>query len=133
MSGKIAIVGAGLIGRLIACRLLAHDVSITLFDRDSYAGAQSCAAAGAGMLAPYSELELSEPPLFLLARESLDLWKSFLSQLSMPVFFQQEGTLIVAHPHDQALLDRLPERILKKLRQIDQGMEMPIEKAEASR
>lgn len=112
---SIGIVGAGLAGRLLAFALLRRGWRITLFDSDRRDGGRSCALAAAGMLAPYAELDAAEPLVFGLGRRSLELWPDWLRGLAAPVFFQQTGTLLVAHRQDRAELDRFIGRIQGKL------------------
>ncbi|HAR66886.1 MAG TPA: glycine oxidase ThiO [Lentisphaeria bacterium] len=105
-SSSIGIAGAGLIGRMTALELLQHGYQVTLFDRDVPDGTGSCGAVGAGMLAPACELETAPPSISDLGALALDRWPSILEQLPDPVFFQREGTVVVAHPHDTADLNR---------------------------
>jgi glycine oxidase len=98
--GTVGIVGAGLMGRLLALCLDEQGWSVTLFDQDDIRGTQSCGHTGAGMLAPVSELESAEPLIAQLGFESLNLWEGILGRLSQRVFFQRMGTVIIAHHLD---------------------------------
>lgn len=113
--GSVGIAGAGLFGRLLALRLADRGWRITLFDRDTLDGAQSCGYAGAGMLSPFSELEAAEPIIAQLGFDSLPLWRKLVERLASahcdPVFFQEAGTLVVAHPLDSAELERFARRV----------------------
>jgi glycine oxidase len=111
MSSSIAIVGAGLIGRILALECSWAGFSVSLFDRDNKEGKQSCAATGAGMLAPYTELQLAESIIAALGIESLSLWPEILNKLCSKVFFQTEGTLVLAHPQDQPELLRFKRAV----------------------
>ncbi len=115
MSGGIAIIGAGLIGRILAFECHLAGFAVSLFDRDTKEGTLSCAYTGAGMLAPYTELESSEPIIAALGIESLALWPQLLSKLSNAVFFQRNGTLVLAHPQDQADLERFRRSVQHRL------------------
>ncbi len=115
MSYHVVIIGAGLIGRLLALELHLAGASVALLDRDSKEGKHSCAYTGAGMLAPYAELEISEPIIAALGIESLSLWPQILKKLPQPVFFQEEGTLVLAHPQDQAELIRFKSSVQFRL------------------
>lgn len=119
MPGCIAIVGAGLIGRILALECHFAGFNVSLFDRDDKEGKLSCAYTGAGMLAPYTELEASEPIIAALGIESLDLWPILLKRLKGEVFFQREGTLIVAHPQDEADLERFGRHVKHQLQSED--------------
>lgn len=112
---KVAIAGAGLIGRLLALQLVSAGYRVTLFDRDRVTGTESCAYAGAGMLAPYAEMDKSEPLVAALGERSLELWPSLLRQLGREVFYQRDGTLILAHSRDTPELEALIALIARKL------------------
>jgi glycine oxidase len=112
MASTIAIVGAGLAGRLLALRLVRDGWRVTLLDRDgSEEGRLSCAHASAGMLAPSCELESAEPAVARLGSDSLARWPALLQSLEQPVFFQQRGSVVVAHPQDAGELERLRRRV----------------------
>lgn len=111
----VAIAGAGLIGRMLALQLISAGFRVTLFDRDHIEGARSCAHAGAGMLAPHAEMDKSEPQIAELGQRSLELWPSVLASLDRAVFFQKQGTLVVAHSRDTPELDSLAAMIGRKL------------------
>ena len=115
MPPTVGIAGAGLIGRLIAFRLCRAGRKVTLFDRDTRDGSTSCTWAGAGMLAPWAELEKAEPSIAILGQRSLDLWPRLLAELSSPVFFQRTGSLIVAHRQDFPDLATFKEKVLSRL------------------
>ncbi len=112
---SIGIAGAGLAGRLLAFALCRRGWRVTLCDRDTRAGQQSCGLVAAGMLAPYAELETAESLVFSLGKRSLQLWPQWLAELEDNVFFQQHGTLLVAHRQDQTELQRFVARIRAKL------------------
>ena len=97
---NIAVVGAGLIGRLIAWQLAKQGQQVTLFDRGQGNGKQSAAYAAGGLLAPLSEALKCEANMVAMGHDALKLWPPLLSQLTEPVFFQQNGTLIVTHQQD---------------------------------
>jgi glycine oxidase len=113
---NIGIAGAGLIGRLLAWQLLRRGHSVTLFDRDCAAGELSAARVAAAMLAPYSEVVHGERAIFDWGRESLALWPTLLQDLKtdsgMEVFFQQRGSIVVAHTPDRSNLDHFNQRLL---------------------
>jgi glycine oxidase len=96
------IVGAGLMGRMLAWRLQQAGWQITLFDKGGERAEQSAAYAAAGMLSPYAELQSGDPLIFRMGQESLSIWSSWLQQIQQPVYFQQRGSLLVAHPEDQS-------------------------------
>jgi glycine oxidase len=75
---NIAIVGAGLVGRVLALNLLREGHKLTLFDKDSKEGVTAAGFTAAGMLAPFAELETAESVIFELGKRSQQLWKSIL-------------------------------------------------------
>jgi glycine oxidase len=115
MKLNIGIAGSGLCGRLMALLSLQRGWDVTLIDSDSAHGNQSAGLAAAGMIAPYSELEVSEPLIFLLGRESFELWSDILAFLIKPVEFHRSGTLILSHPQDAPLMTRFKQVIDHKL------------------
>lgn len=129
-SPTVGIVGAGLMGRLLALALRQDGWAVDLFDQDAKAGTRSCTYVGAGMLSPMAELESAEPLISQLGLKSLSLWQGWLSRLAQPVFFQQAGTLVVAHHQDRPELERLRQQLQRKLETgfpsaLDQGHANP--------
>jgi glycine oxidase len=104
----IGIAGAGLLGRLLAWKLLRAGHSVSIFDRDEIHGEQSAARVAAAMLAPYSELIHGEREVFDWGRETLTIWPQWLKELQeqtgREVVHQQRGSIVVAHSADQNLL-----------------------------
>ncbi|MCJ8319500.1 MAG: glycine oxidase ThiO [Colwellia sp.] len=101
----IAVVGAGLMGRLIALSLhrerAKHGYQVTLFDKDDKSGHQSAAYAAAGLLTPLGESMHSEANIVEMGFESLKLWPAILASLDEYTFFQQEGAIMVSHEQDK--------------------------------
>lgn len=116
MTIRVGIAGAGLSGRLTALNCLARGWQVSLFDADSHLGHNSCGWVGAGMLAPYTELEASEVLICKLGLAALRQWPLLLKQLTEPVTFAQNGTLILNHPQDKGERERLMALIDFKLR-----------------
>ncbi len=97
---SIAIIGAGLMGRLIALSLNRQGYQVTLFDKDDKNGQQSAAYAAAGLLTPLGEAMHSPANIVSMGFASLTLWPQLLSTLSGYNFFQQKGSLVVSHEQD---------------------------------
>lgn len=115
----IGIAGAGLAGRTLAWRLLRAGCRVSLFDarlRDDQATASMTAAA---MLSPLAELAVSDEVVFALGQRSMQLWPSWIAELAAtgapPVYFRQQGTLVVAHAPDQASLEHFTRLLHHKL------------------
>ncbi|TMM45664.1 FAD-dependent oxidoreductase [Colwellia ponticola] len=98
---NIAIIGAGLMGRLLALSLLRTGKQITLFDKDSKLAHNSAAYAAAGLLTPLGESLHSEPNIVNMGFESLRLWPALLDSLDEYTFFQQTGAIMVSHEQDK--------------------------------
>lgn len=102
---NIAIVGAGLVGRVLALNLLRQGNSITLFDEDYAYGEAAAGMTAAGMLAVFAELESAESSIFDHGNRSITLWPSLLQQVNIPQAFKQKGSIITAHPQDYSELE----------------------------
>lgn len=110
MSYNIAVVGFGLTGRLAALELsLAHNV--TVYEADDAQALNSAGLVAAAMLAPLAESVLCEQDLALMGLDSISRWPGILAQLDDTVFFQQQGTLVVAHQQDRGDLQSFTERL----------------------
>lgn len=115
----IGIAGAGLAGRTLAWRLARAGCRVSLFDarqRDDLATASMTAAA---MLSPLAELAVSDELVFALGQRSMLLWPQWIAELAAsgaePVFFRQQGSLVVAHAPDQASLEHFTRLLQHKL------------------
>lgn len=106
----VGIAGAGLLGRLLAWKLLQAGCKVTLFDNGNILDHQKNAAAAftaAGMIAPLSEAVVSDINVYRMGQYALARWPEWLSQLpSSKNLFFQNGSLVIAHPQDQSELDQ---------------------------
>lgn len=113
-----AIVGAGLIGRLTAWRLIRLGHRVTLFEKDT-THTQSAAYVAAAMLAPWSEANLAEQNIVDMGLKALPTWQQWLQELEQDsqqkIFQQTGGTIVVAHGCDQPLWQQFQRRVQKKL------------------
>ncbi|CEI85259.1 FAD-dependent oxidoreductase [Ehrlichia minasensis] len=114
MNKKAGIVGAGLVGRLLALRLLREGWQVTLFDKFGKNDRKSCGVIAAGMLALYSESEKMEQTIFDLGVKSLNLWPGILNSILGDTSFKMLGSLIVAHRNDISDLERMMMFIKRK-------------------
>jgi len=112
---RAGIAGAGLIGRLLAWQLLQQGWQVSLFDRDQPDGANSAGLTAAGLLSPLAEIDTAEPWLVQMGLMALQRWPELLRQLTMPVFFQQQGSVMVAHAADQSELQRFINLVQRHL------------------
>jgi glycine oxidase len=100
-SSNIIVIGAGLVGRLIALSLVNQGHHVILIDKDNKNGHQSAAYAAAGLLTPLGEAMHCEPNIVKMGFESLKLWPEILAKLDADTYFQQAGALMVSHAQDQ--------------------------------
>ncbi|MEY8253054.1 MAG: FAD-dependent oxidoreductase, partial [Colwellia sp.] len=102
---NIAIVGAGLMGRLVALSVLrgkqSESITITLFDKDNKLAHNSAAYAAAGLLTPLGESLHCEANIVSMGFESLRLWPALLDSLDEYTLFQQTGAIMVSHEQDK--------------------------------
>ncbi|MBS0289556.1 MAG: FAD-dependent oxidoreductase [Proteobacteria bacterium] len=111
---KAGIAGAGIMGRLLALSLFNKGWDVTLFDKSQ---ANNCSMTAAGLLTPISELEKSEFIIFQLGTQAIcQHWPNILAQLNNnQIYFQQNGTLVLAHPRDRTELSRFIQLIDTKV------------------
>ncbi len=112
---QIAVVGAGLFGRLLALRLARLDYRVSLYEKDDLDATGSAGYVAAAMLAPYAEACTASPLVIQLGIDSLELWPGILEDLPEPVFFQRQGSLIVAHSQDRGDYQNFVRRVQHKL------------------
>jgi glycine oxidase len=103
---RFAIVGAGLMGRLLAHALAKRGSKVDLYDRGDASGNESAARVAAAMLAPLAESVITEDSVVRMGIYSLPRWKTLIEELSSHVFFQQDGTLILWHRQDAGEAER---------------------------
>jgi glycine oxidase len=110
----IAIAGAGLLGRLLAWRLLDSGKKVTLFEAGSFTPGMSenlraAAFTAAGMIAPLSEATVSDINVYHMGEYALQQWPLWLETLghSQETLFFKHGSLVVAHPQDISELEQL--------------------------
>ena len=115
----IGIAGAGLAGRTLAWRLLRAGCRVSLFDsrvRDDVGTASLTAAA---MLSPLAELAVSDEAVFASGRRSMQLWPQWVAELAEagapPVYYREQGTLVVAHAQDHSSLEHFNRLLHHKL------------------
>ena len=96
----VLILGAGLMGRLLAVLLTQAGHPVRVLDAGGPDGQGSAAHVAAAMLAPLAESAITEPSVVAMGQYSLRRWPEVLARLSQPVYFQQNGTLILWHRQD---------------------------------
>lgn len=122
----LGIAGAGLLGRLLAWRLvrMGHEVSVfdpALDEQPSHDGRQAAAFSAAGMLSPLAELENSGTSVAVLGIRSLAMWREVVAQLPEQPFYSRRGSLLVAHAGDLGTAVRM----LARLQEVPAGLAPP--------
>ncbi|GIU01689.1 glycine oxidase ThiO [Sulfurovum sp. TSL6] len=112
---NIGIAGAGLVGRVLALNLLQRGHTVTLFDEDTAYGDKAAGMTAAGMLAVFAELESAESVIFDHGNRSISLWPALLEQVGIADAYQQEGSIITAHPQDYNELDHFIDTLKSKV------------------
>ena len=112
---RIAIVGAGIAGRLLALALLQQKYQVSLFDECAIDDKRGCSFAAAGMLSPAAEIEQGNFAIYQLGIQSLTRWPSILASLSTTIPWQQQGSLVVAHPQNQTELQHFHHLLTTRL------------------
>ena len=120
----IAIVGGGLLGRLLAWRAARSGLSIALYDAASRRGEESAAWVAAGMISPACESVDADPEIIAMGRRSLILWPQWIAELPEPLFYRDTGTILVWHQQEANEAHRVEQTITRRdpvaeLRHID--------------
>jgi glycine oxidase len=71
----------------------------------------SAARVAAAMLAPLAESAVTEPGVVRMGQYALARWPELIAPLAAPVFFQQQGTLILWHRQDAPEAARLRHKL----------------------
>lgn len=104
---SVAILGAGLMGRLLAVTLAHAGCEVDLFDAGGPEADGAAARVAAAMLAPLAESAVAPPSVVRMGHYALERWPELIASLDAPVFFQREGTLVLWHRQDGAEAARL--------------------------
>lgn len=113
---RIAIAGAGLLGRLLALQLARTGHEVHVFDPAPHAEARGAAGwTAAGMLSPVAELECADENVFCLGLRSMELWPQLLAQLPVAVECRFDGSLLLAHRGDEGAARRVVDLLAAKV------------------
>lgn len=96
----IAVVGGGLLGRSLAWRAARAGARVALYDAAGSKGEGSAGWAAAGMIAPTTEAIDADVQIASMGNHSLSLWPRWLAELPVPVFYRDNGTLLLWHRED---------------------------------
>ena len=94
------VLGAGLMGRLMALTLARAGCDVVLCDAGGPSADGAAARVAAAMLAPLAESAVAPAPVVRMGHYALGRWPALLAALDAPVFFQREGTLVLWHRQD---------------------------------
>ena len=116
---RVAILGAGLVGRLLAWRLARRGVAVEVYEAGPLDAPRSAAHTAAAMIAPYSEVVVSDRSIFDAGQTALEVWPRWLAELredgGPQVAYTACGTLALAHPRDGAELDQFQRELQRHL------------------
>lgn len=115
-SARAVVLGAGLMGRLLACELADAGREVDLYDASGPDAAASSARAAAAMLAPLAESAVTEASVVRMGRHAIARWPELIARLGRPVYFQQEGTLVLWHRQDVAEAERFQRQLADTVR-----------------
>lgn len=146
MKPDVVILGAGLMGRLLACALAREGHAVRLYEAQGEAmGAEaqgSAARVAAAMLAPLAESAVTALSVVRMGQHSLRRWPDLLAELAGavqaapgavgglettppdaasaagPVFFQREGTLVLWHRLDAPEALRFERQLAHTVQQL---------------
>lgn len=110
----IAIAGAGLLGRLLAWRLLRAGFAVTLYEAGALTPSPAAARTAAGMISPLSEAVVSDVTVYQMGLYALEIWPQWLADIetqSAEDLFSRNGSLVITHSQD-----------LNELRQFEQEL-----------
>src|SRR4030095_605458 len=102
-----AVLGAGLMGRLMALSLARAGCSVDVHEAGSPEAEGAAARVAAAMLAPLAESAVAPASVVRMGQHGLGRWPELIASLAQPVFFQREGTLVLWHRQDAAEAARL--------------------------
>ncbi len=117
---RAGIAGAGVMGRLLAFYLIKAGWEVTLYEAEDTLDALNCSMVAAGLLNPVAELGKAHPLIYHLGMEAVQKhYPGIIEELNgfaaEPIFFQIKGSLVVAHPKDQAELQLLIDTLRGKI------------------
>jgi glycine oxidase len=111
---KVAIVGAGILGRLLALELHDRGMDVTLFEKGRSNGSSACGYVGLGMIAPWSEWPFYPPGdliPFHLGHASLPLWEKIGVKLCVRFDYLKKGVILLARHEELGLINDFKKRI----------------------
>jgi glycine oxidase len=101
---RVTVLGAGVAGLACAVELAERGAAVEVLERAAGLEAAGCSWYAGGMLAPWCELESSEPLIARLGAEGMDWWQRRFPGTVV------NGTLVIAHGRDTAELRQFGRR-----------------------
>jgi len=101
---RVTVIGAGVAGLACAVELAERGAQVEVLERAERLGGACCSWFAGGMLAPWCELESSEPLIATLGAESIEWWRKHFSATAA------RGSLVVTHSRDGGELTRFARR-----------------------
>jgi glycine oxidase len=113
---QIGIVGAGIMGRLLAFLLIEAGHVVSLFDQGNEHTRDTCSFTAAGLLTPLSELDKADKLIYQLGSEALQMhWPRIIHTINQNIYFQIQGSIILSHPKDTIALKHYISLIQHKM------------------
>ncbi len=93
----VAVVGAGIIGRLLAWQLKRSGMDVTLYERSASLEGLSASAAAGGLLTPLQESIFSRSPaIWDMGHDAVKRWQGISDALGLSQTVKHHGALVVA-------------------------------------
>ena len=112
---KVAIIGAGVLGRLLSVQLIEQGHDISIYEKDALEAPDNAAYTSAGMLCPLGEIIHAPKVVLEKGWWSLERWQDRLLTIQrldpehQEIFFQHEGSLAVAFAQDKSCYAQLQQ------------------------
>lgn len=129
---RIAIIGAGIMGRTLTYHLLQKKCDVTLYDRKNLY-VENCSYVAAGMLSGYAEMNAAMPSLVDISSAAITYWRNHDFVASGEVFFDDQGTLCIAGEQNQPELQQFRSVVLQKTKEVLQIVKMSAYEPEINR
>jgi glycine oxidase len=109
---------------------------VVLYDAATHKGENSAAWVAAGMIAPTTEGIDASAEIVSMGTHSLSLWPRWLTELPVPVFYRDTGTLLLWHREDAGEAARVQKKFASQqfsFKQIDGARTNELEPALGTR
>lgn len=118
MSTAVAVVGAGVVGRMVALQLARQGYAVCLYDSEDASHKAQLSRVAGGLLCPWSEAEHAPLSVVRAGVAALDLWQEWISRCKAGGCPKEQnslhGSLALALPEDETSLRQLVERVRSK-------------------